>query len=257
MFSIAIRHEVERVLWAIGLLILVPGLQVQAQDTPADEGKKGARLILLDKLDRPITLDRGIDANTPLKDVLEFLQDRYEIKFGIDPAWKKLLKYPVEDQPTKLPRIRGVRLATVLDVLLMQVNGDFEIRNDVIVVVPNLQRKKKIERPSDRQKKVEEALRAKLRKRVDLEKGIESNTPFKDVMAHVASLYDLNIVIDTLAFRIETKTDLVDDRPVRLRKMSDVSLENILRTNLKQVGGSYEIRDNLILIVPPRKNEQS
>src|SRR5262249_53386538 len=162
---------------------------------------------------------------------------------------------PVGDQPIRLPRIKQVRLATVLDTLLMQVNGDFEIRHDVIEVGPNLQRKKKFERPSDRQKKAEEELRAKLRRRVTLEKGIDGTVPFADVVAYIADRYDLNIVIDWHGLQKETKVKSVTDHPVKLPKMSGLSLESILRTLLKQVGGSYEIRDNLILIVPPRTNE--
>lgn len=91
---------------------------------------------LREKLAKPINLEKGIDANTPLKDALDFLQDRYDLTILIDTAAfeaDQQLK-EVESQPVKLPKMLGVSLGTVLRLLLSQVNGTYLIRRDYIEV---------------------------------------------------------------------------------------------------------------------------
>jgi hypothetical protein len=102
------------------------------EDDPATLQKVRA---LRDKMSRPINLERGIDAQTPLKDALEFLSDRYELTILVDSqAFKAEGTDAVEDQPVKLPKMIGVSLGTVLRLLTAQVNGTFLIRRDYIEV---------------------------------------------------------------------------------------------------------------------------
>jgi hypothetical protein len=90
---------------------------------------------LKEKLSKPISLDRGIDANTPLKDALEFLTDRYDITILVDTnAFKAEGQEAVEDQPVRLPKMVGVSLGTVLRLLTGQINGTYLIRRDYIEI---------------------------------------------------------------------------------------------------------------------------
>lgn len=76
-------------------------------------------------LQQAITLDKGIDPNTPLKDALEFLCSEYRVQIIIDAkAFETIGVQKAEEQPVTLPRMKDVRLSTVLRLLLGQVRGD-------------------------------------------------------------------------------------------------------------------------------------
>jgi hypothetical protein len=77
------------------------------------------------RLNQRINLDKGIDGNTPLKDALEFLADRYDLTLIIDTtAFEQIGVQRVEETPVTLPKMTRVRLSTVLRMLLAQVKGD-------------------------------------------------------------------------------------------------------------------------------------
>jgi tetratricopeptide (TPR) repeat protein len=89
-----------------------------------------------EKLNKTVDLEKGIEANTPLKDALEFLSDRYQITILVDSAAFKsdLSVDAVEEQPVKLPKMTGVSLATVLRMITAQINGTFMVRRDFIEI---------------------------------------------------------------------------------------------------------------------------
>src|SRR5262249_19634555 len=77
--------------------------------------------IMKEKLSRPVTLEKPIEANTPLKDALDFISDRYDVTIIVDTqAFKAESVDAVEDLPVKLPRMVGVSLGTVLRLLTAQ-----------------------------------------------------------------------------------------------------------------------------------------
>ena len=90
---------------------------------------------LQEKLNKPVTLDKGIDRNAPLKDALEFLSDRLDVTILVDEAAFKLESIDnVEDLPVHLPRMSNVHLQTVLQLLSDQVNGTYLIKPDGIEI---------------------------------------------------------------------------------------------------------------------------
>jgi Mg-chelatase subunit ChlD/tetratricopeptide (TPR) repeat protein len=91
--------------------------------------------IMKNKLARPVTLDKGIEANTPLREALEFISDRYDVTVLVDTqAFKAEGNDTVEETPVKLPKMNGVSLATVLRLLTAQANGTYLVRRDYIEV---------------------------------------------------------------------------------------------------------------------------
>ncbi len=92
-------------------------------------------LRLRDKLNQPITIEKPLE-NVPLRDVLEFLSDKYELTFIVDTqAFNADKGVPnVEDSQVRLPRMPGVSLATILRFLLSQVQGTYLIRRDYIEI---------------------------------------------------------------------------------------------------------------------------
>src|SRR5205823_6035346 len=79
-------------------------------------------------------IEKAID-NAPLRDVIEFLSDKYEMTILVDTqAFDQQGQKTVEDSPVKLPKMPGVTLSTVLRLLLSQVNGTYLIRRDYIEI---------------------------------------------------------------------------------------------------------------------------
>jgi RNA polymerase sigma factor (sigma-70 family) len=111
-----------------------PAVQAAAKNSGSQIGNRATSL--REKLDLPIDLERGLDANTPLRDALEFLSDRYDLTIIVD-----TLAFKDDDQvedidvvPMRLPRMRGVPLSTVLAMLMEQINGAFLVRRDYVEV---------------------------------------------------------------------------------------------------------------------------
>jgi hypothetical protein len=85
-----------------------------------------------------ISLERGIDPNTPLKDALEFISDRYDLKIDVDlQRYKKAGFEAVGNLPIQLPKLHHVRLASVLRMIAKQVNGVCLTSAGKFVIVPD------------------------------------------------------------------------------------------------------------------------
>jgi hypothetical protein len=115
-----------------------PNAKVQPRKEAEKKLKAGA---MLKKLNQPITLERGFDANTPLKDALEHLTDRYHLTFVIDTqAFREEGEgAEIETTPIKLQKMSNVALGTVLRLLLSQIppsGGTYLVRNGFIEVIP-------------------------------------------------------------------------------------------------------------------------
>lgn len=93
-----------------------------------------------------VTLDKGFEA--PFKEAVAMLAEKYDLPLVIDPrlgadpggmaAAGVAACAPADDMPVKLPRLRNVRLDTVLKILVEQVNGKFLVYPDHIKLVPEL-----------------------------------------------------------------------------------------------------------------------
>jgi hypothetical protein len=88
-----------------------------------------------DKLNQPVSIDKPIE-NAPLRDVLDFLSDKYDLTFIIDSQAfdQDRGDRNVEDKMVRLPKMPGVSLGTILRFLLAQVQGTYLIRRDYIEI---------------------------------------------------------------------------------------------------------------------------
>jgi hypothetical protein len=90
-----------------------------------------------DMLNNPVSLDKAVEGS-PLKDVLEYLSERYGLTFIVDTQAFEQAGVGggrnVQETPVNLPRMPGVTLATVLRFLLAQVNGTYLIRRDYVEI---------------------------------------------------------------------------------------------------------------------------
>jgi hypothetical protein len=92
---------------------------------------------LVEKLNNPVTLETGFDANTPLHDALDFLSDRYDMTIVVDlKAFKEEGVEELGEFRVRLPKMKGVRLGTVLGLTLDQVDASYLVRRDHIEITP-------------------------------------------------------------------------------------------------------------------------
>jgi hypothetical protein len=141
-----------------------------------------------------VTLKRGFEANTPLKDALEFLDDQFELApILIDTDSFKLAgAEQVADQPVQLPPLAGIRLGTVLQKLAEQVNAAYLIRADHIALVPLAAWQLEIwGRPNP-----EEEGSAKQRRRLPLVHADFDQRPLDDALRELAEATGYSIVLD-------------------------------------------------------------
>src|SRR5262245_14528650 len=119
----------------LGLSLLpIDGVRAQPNKEPTDADRVRE---MVAKLGKPITLEKGIDANTPLKDAMDFLADRYDFSLVIDEtAFRSLGVNELENQPVRFPKAVGLKLGTVLRMVLAQVNAGILVTPDHIEVMP-------------------------------------------------------------------------------------------------------------------------
>jgi hypothetical protein len=129
-----------RSILACGLLLAWTALAAAEEGEGAKEKgqKTNPANHILATLGKAVTFDKGVDPNTPLKDALEFITSRYEILFLVNnEAFKADAQVQeIETQPVRLPVIPSMRLATVLRVLLRQVNATYQVHDDYVEIVP-------------------------------------------------------------------------------------------------------------------------
>jgi hypothetical protein len=112
---------------ALFLLQAGPG---RSADDKADDG-------LVKKLDKKISLPQGIEANTPLKEALEFIAASQGVTIILDTdAFKKAKIAKVDEQPVGLKPVKDVKLGDVVKQLVGQAKGTYRVEKDRIVIVP-------------------------------------------------------------------------------------------------------------------------
>lgn len=116
-----------------------PEVKAAASQPKPDDGQPRAAINSATQmraaLAKPATL--AIDANTQLKDALDMIQDQLGMTILVDnEAFKEEGVPEVEQQPVRLPKLTNVKWRTILRLLLSQVQGDFLLRDGVVMVVP-------------------------------------------------------------------------------------------------------------------------
>jgi hypothetical protein len=74
-----------------------------------------------------------------------------------------------------------------------------------------------------------------------LEQDMGVSTPLRDALDFIEGKYGLRIVLNSMAFQ-KHGIESVEDQPVRLRKLINVPLSEVLRRLLEQVQGAYLVR---------------
>jgi HEAT repeat protein len=209
---------------------------------------------LIDKLNAPITKEIAFDADTPLKEALDFISHVFDIPIAIDEAAFKAVD-PAADATTVPVRFQNMnkgRLSTVLWLLLKQLQFGFVIDRGRVLVVPGVQPRQKNERLPPALAKAQGELRKRLRRRIDKEVGFSSDTPLKEALGFISDVFDITILFDEAAFKATDPNTDPKTVPVRLGRSTPHSLKALLSLVLDPVEAGYEIVDDFLLIVPGR-----
>jgi WD40 repeat protein len=200
-----------------------------------------------DKLEMPVSLGMVDLPNVPLKDWLEFFTDRYHVDILTSPE----IEY---DWPVSLPILKDVSLDTVLQVTLRQVYGSYQIENNYLLVVGSDAAESKKRPMSDRQKKVEQELHERLTRPVSFEPDIPDKMSLADALELLRKQQKLNLMIATWesGFWNGTKPRAIASEFVKLPRAKGIALGVALEQLLAPLKATYEVTDNLILIVPER-----
>jgi type II secretory pathway component HofQ len=198
---------------AAGLAADAPVARAPAQSIAV---KRAAEL--RDRLAMPVTVEFETG---DLKDALAFLTERYNVPIHIDSAAFEadLSMLDVDRMQVKLQKVVGISLRTVLRLLVAQVQGDFRIMNEMLLVVPHTRMLPEV--------LFKEAVNASFEKQ-----------PLTEALQEISALTGVSVVVDVSAgdnVRVPV-TAILTDAPLQtavriLANMADlkvVPMDNVL-----------------------------
>jgi RNA polymerase sigma factor (sigma-70 family) len=102
-------------------------------------------------------------------------------------------------------------------------------------------------------------IRNKMAQRINLEFGIDSNTPLKDALEFLADRHNFKFVVDTGSFEA-IGVQKVEEQPVQLPPMKNVKIRSVLKMLLEQIRGDletggYRLRPGLVEIAANARAE--
>jgi hypothetical protein len=213
---------------------------------PPDDEKTD---IIRKKLDGKVTLDKGLQPGTKLKEALDFFEDRYDLTIRIDEAaFKKAGKEGVGATKVELRKLAGISLKVVLYMVLDQLEATFEVSDHAVRIVPAAKPASLAERLRPPRQWVRRHLRAKLSDLVTF-KEFPDDTTLSEAIEFFEDRYDLTILIDRQAF-VRAKILDIDKQTVKLAAQDKVPLGKALAELLKPVRATFLLRDDFILIMP-------
>jgi type II secretory pathway component GspD/PulD (secretin) len=200
-------------------------------DRPKVEGKINSQAKAQEyreKLDQPVTLE--FEAGTPLVEALKHINERYGLNIIIDTeAFKAdIAQNDVENLPIKIPRLNGVRLRTILRFLCQQVQGDFYIPGDLLMIVPHT--------------RIESGVT--LRQPVDVS---FNKRPLAEALRELSDMTGVSIVLDAQKQQDPT-IELTAD-------FQNVPLESASRVLANMAGMKSITMDNMIYVTAPENAE--
>jgi RNA polymerase sigma factor (sigma-70 family) len=150
------------------------------------------------KLFTLVAFDRGIDPGATLKDVIDFVNDRYDLPIRVDEeAFAAAGVENVHEHQVQLPRLR-LPLATVLPLLLRQIEpvdgrvSGYRIENGTIVIAPVLLENR-------REEQIPPELPPRLFKRVQCDRE-PYGMSLSEALGRYSQVFGQKLVLDRQAF---------------------------------------------------------
>jgi hypothetical protein len=197
------------------------------------------------RLYEPVNLPEGFK-NETLDDALAFLNAKFHLPFRLDEAaferaGKKRFGATRISSP---PRI-DLCLTVVLYLFLDPIDADFEVRDNIVWIVP----RKNSPDLAARLRPLSFERKAKFRKRLDLTDGIPAGTPLTDALKTLGEQFHVNFLIDEPAFE-RAGTKGIAQKAVQLAAQKDVRLDQLLYELLHPAGAALAIREGVVVVVP-------
>ena len=187
---------------------------------------------------------------TPLKDVVDYLKDFHRIEIQLDD--KALRQAGISNDTPVSFNLNGVSLQSALRLLLRQLDLDYVIRDEVLfITTPREAAAMNVVQPTYRIPEMvaqEKGLAEALRQPTPLE-FVE--TPLKDVVDYLKDFHHIEIQLDEKAL----KQAGIDDSASITINRKGVSLRSALSAMLDPLGLEFEIRDEVLLITPKKKDK--
>jgi hypothetical protein len=222
--------------WAFFLELLVAGRGAWAGERPEE--------LLRAKFDGL----GGLKADATLKEALAYFSEHYHVPIEIDEAGFRyagipdVATLPVKSRPTGTIHA-GFGLQLLLDTI--EPDAKFMVRGNKVVIVPG--------KPSfpDAGKKSRLA-RVLTRKTTDFKDGLEESTLERALyqLSHQGKLFP--VLVRGRPFG----RDVLEDK-VRLPKLAQIPLGEALQQLLNQIGATYTVCEDFVLIVPSPKKAQT
>ena len=188
---------------------------------------------------------------TPLKDVFDYLQDLRRIKILLDGKALERAGIAVDTPVTVTMNLKGVSLQSALRLLLGQQDLDYVIRDEVVLITTPAEAAAMDPGPpgftmdhSAAAKRIAEALEQP----TQLE-CVE--TPLADVVDYLKDLHHIEIQLDHKTMK---QAGISDSTPVTFKRKG-VSLQSALSAMLDGLDLQFEIRDEVLLIGPKKKDK--
>jgi RNA polymerase sigma factor (sigma-70 family) len=179
-----------------------------------------------EKLDTPTSFD--VDPNTPLKEVLAFIAERYGITILIEARAFVTEASSQEDPPQDIgsfpitiPKLVDVKLSTILRTVLVQVDGDYYTKDDVLMVLPR-----------------KELPRRMLRQPVD---SVYRTRPLVLALEDLQNMTGVSVVLDVKVQDIAKPMEITAD-------FRNVPLETAVRVLADMADLKSVVMDNLIYV---------
>lgn len=214
------------------------------EDANVVNGKAAKRpATLAEKLETPITLN-GFDANTPLKEALEFLSDAHDFTVLIETEGFKAEGVPeIENQPVKLPKLRNVRLKTVLRLLMAQVQGAYLIRPEFVEITHSQRMANEIW-GNIQPALCEDAAVGRKRPMMQLVQVEFAKRPLEEALQELAASTGISIVLD--ARRAGDKAKMVVTA-----RLANTPLDTAVRLLANQAELAAVLIDSVLVVTTP------
>jgi hypothetical protein len=189
---------------------------------------------------------------TPLKDVVDYLQDLHHIEIQLDE--KALRQAGIGDDTPVTFNLKGVSLQSALRLLLREPDLDYVIRDEVLFITTP--REAAAMGPGRRDFRWPEMVACEKRIAAALEQPTQIDfvdMPLRDVVEYLKDLHHIEIRLDDGKALKQAGID--DSTPVTIDR-SGVSLRSALSAMLGALGLEFEIRDEVLLITPEKKDKR-
>lgn len=222
------------------LVFMAAPLILAGAATPAgakDEPTKFAKKVKFDGI-----FDAINNPQTPLKDVLEYLSDKYDVKLVLDAQAFKAAQIddagglPVAAEKP-LPKQDGITLGALVQTVLnrLPTPTTYTFQRDRVVIVPVSERVLK----DIAREHATSPLRPLLAKRIALDKRFEANAKLQDVVDFLRSKHNVPIVLPDQGGQAE----------IKLPRAAGVSIEQVLKEVAKQTGAFVLPRADHVLLL--------